>query len=135
MSSSSSKSKRHSSKSKRQHPPVLADAVFFCSVLIQGILLNIRIGKDLLQLFPIHVYLIPNSFGIEIGQDKLSCLLSAHGKIVAYDLIDVNVLSFFFHGHHCLSASESVWILWLLSKRLLFVALLLPPPPHCKMFW
>ena len=135
MSSSSSKSKRHSSKSKRQHPPVLADAVFFCSVLIQGILLYIRIGKDLFQLFPVHVNLIPNSFGIEIRQDKLSCLLSAHGKIVAYDLVDVNVLSFFFHGHHRLSASESVWILWLLLKLLLFVALLLPSPLRCKMFW
>ena len=124
-----------SSKSKRQHPPVLADAVFFCLVLIQRILFNIRIGKDLLQFFPIHIYLIPNSFGIEIRQDKLSCLLSTHGKIVAYDLIDVNVLSFFFHGHHRLSASESVGILWLLLKRLLFVVLLLPLPLHCKMFW
>ena len=114
---------------------ILADAVFFCLVLIQWILFNIRIRKDLFQFFPVHINLISNSFGIEVRQDKLSCLLSTHGKIVAYDLIDVNVLSFFFHGHHRLSASESVWILCLLLICLSFVVLLLPPPLHCKRFW
>ena len=109
--------------------------LFFCLVLIQRILFNIRIRKDLLQFFPIHVNLVPNSFGIEVRQDKLSCLLSAHGKIVAYHLVYISVLSFFSHDHHRLSASESVWILWLLSKHLLFAALPLPPPLRCKRFW
>ena len=114
---------------------ILADAVFFCLVLIQWILFNIRIRKDLFQFFPVHINLISNSFGIEVRQDKLSCLLSAHGKIVAYNLVYINVFSFFSHDHHRFSASELVWILWLLSKRLLFVALPLPPPLRCKRFW
>ena len=113
----------------------IADAVFFCLVLIQRILFNIRIRKDLLKFFPIHVNLISNSFGIEVRQDKLSCLLSAHGKIVAYHLVYINVFSFFSHDHHRLSASESVWMQGWMSKRLLFVALPLPPPLRCKRFW